>query len=274
MTSELRPWLQEPGGDPGVRALLESAEVDAPNERQLERLTAKVAFLFDLPPGGGDGGDGGPDGGGAPEPTAGTPAGAPAASGQAVTGAAGATGLGMGVKAVIAASVLGAAGLGLVVATRTPEQTPGPVVAPPAVVPSVPSEPAPAEPVKTATPEPEPSKRASPPAPAPPKKTPVVQKAPQPIAPPPTPPEADEELAGLDEAMKAARAGRPADALAAVDAHAARFPQSALAQEREVIGIEALVALGRPDDARARLARFRARWPTSSHLVRLDGLLP
>jgi hypothetical protein len=34
------------------------------------------------------------------------------------------------------------------------------------------------------------------------------------------------------------------------------------------------VTLGRRDDARERLKSFRTKWPTSTHLVRLEALLP
>lgn len=272
MTNELKPWLSEDGGDPTLRELLESAEVDAPSERQLERLTAKVAFLFDLPPGGGgSGGDGGGGGPSAPDPTSGSGAGASGAGAAGgVGGTVGATGLGVGVKAFIAASVLGAAGVGLYATqTNSKRDEPVPPVAapPPSVVakeepPPIPPE----EPVNVPPPPPKPTVVVKKPSPPPE----------EPKAKPPPPPTAtsDEELQGLDDAMSAARAGRAKDALAAVEAHAAKFPESSLSQEREVIAIEALVTLGRPDEARARLARFRAKWPTSSHLVRLDALLP
>lgn len=260
MTTETKPWLLDESADPGLRELLESAEVDAPSDRQLERLTAKVAFLFDLPPGGGDGGAGGGGGGGAPAPTA--PVGG-------VTAAAG----GLGMKALLAAGVVAIGGVVGVVALRQP--VPAPVIerpTPVAVVPKV-----------ELPPEPELPKAEEPPTKPPPPVKPVVKVAPTvapaPVEPtkalpPPPPSNPDEELAALDDAITAARAGRPAQALAAVDAHLAKFPQSALAQEREVIAIEALVTLGRRDDAKERLKSFRSKWPTSTHLVRLEALLP
>jgi hypothetical protein len=55
--------------------------------------------------------------------------------------------------------------------------------------------------------------------------------------------------------------------------HAQRFTQGALAQEREVIAIDALLRLGRVVEARARAARFRAQYPGSVHLQHLDALL-
>lgn len=68
-------------------------------------------------------------------------------------------------------------------------------------------------------------------------------------------------------------ASDPAGALALTDEHARRFPGGTLAQEREVLAIEALAALGRAQDARARLAAFRAAFPQSRHLARLDALV-
>lgn len=261
MTTETKPWLLDESADPGLRELLESAEVDAPSERQLERLTAKVAFLFDLPPGGG--GDGGAGGGGPPAPTA--PVGG-------VTAAAG----GLGVKALVAAGVVAIGGVVGVVALRQPP--PAPVIERPTPIAPVAVAP------KVELPrEPELLKAEEPPTKPPPPVKPVVKVAPtvaprvvEPtkVSPPPPPANPDEELTALDDAITAARAGRPAQALAAVDAHLATFPQSALAQEREVIAIEALVTLGRRDDAKARLVSFRTKWPTSTHLVRLEALLP
>lgn len=258
MTTETRPWLQDEGADPALRELLESSEFDGPSDRQLEKLTARVAFLFDLPPGGGgEGGGGGPS---APAAPAGGAATVAATSGV--------------VKAIVAAGVISVGAVVANVTLREPVVPPTPViVAPPpliATAPVVPKEPEPVVPPAIV----EPAK-----APPPPVVRPTVRPAPptpppdaKPAAPPP--PSPDAELTALDDAIAAARAGRAAQALAAVEAHVASWPDSPLAQEREVIAIEALLSLGRRDDARARLSAFRSKWPTSTHLVRLESMLP
>jgi hypothetical protein len=65
----------------------------------------------------------------------------------------------------------------------------------------------------------------------------------------------------------------PAGALALAREHARRFPAGALVPEREVLAIEALARLGRTSDARRRLELFRARFPQSPHISRLDALI-
>jgi hypothetical protein len=82
-------------------------------------------------------------------------------------------------------------------------------------------------------------------------------------------PEAEVKL--LERAQDALRA-RPAEALAICDDHARRFPRGMLAQEREVIAIEALVKAGRPSDAKTRAERFKKAFPGSSHTRRIDTL--
>jgi hypothetical protein len=77
----------------------------------------------------------------------------------------------------------------------------------------------------------------------------------------------------LLQAAKAALHDDPATALALSDRHAARFAGGALAQEREVIAIEALLALGRGDEARDRGARFVRDFPHSAHRLRIESLL-
>lgn len=261
MTTETRPWLQDESADPSVRELLESTEFDGPSDRQLEKLTARVAFLFDLPPGGGEGGGGG--GGGGPSAPA-----APAGGAATVVATSGV------VKAIVAAGVISVGAVVATVTLREPAAPPVPVVvAPPPVV-------AKAAPVPEPEPEPEPAPIVEPAKPPPPPvvRPTVVRAAPPPppteTKPSPPPPAPDAELTQLDDAIAAARAGRPAEALKAVEAHAVSWPDSPLAQEREVIAIEALLSLGRRDDARSRLATFRSKWPTSTHLVRLESMLP
>jgi hypothetical protein len=46
-----------------------------------------------------------------------------------------------------------------------------------------------------------------------------------------------------------------------------------MAQEREVIAIDALMRLGRADGAKARAGRFHAAWPDSAHGRRVDALV-
>lgn len=75
-------------------------------------------------------------------------------------------------------------------------------------------------------------------------------------------------LQGAREAM----GGDPAGALRLAEQHRTRFPRGTLAQEREVIAIDALVHQGRTVEAQERAERFRARYPRSSHLDRLPIL--
>ncbi|WP_437710239.1 hypothetical protein WMF45_36245 [Sorangium sp. So ce448] len=77
-------------------------------------------------------------------------------------------------------------------------------------------------------------------------------------------------LAGAEACVGA----RPAEALALADAHLARFPGGALAQEREVIAVGALKALGRGGEALARANRFVAAHPSSAYRRRLEILVP
>jgi hypothetical protein len=77
----------------------------------------------------------------------------------------------------------------------------------------------------------------------------------------------------LDQARAALERGEPAVALSAAARHERQFPSGALAQEREAMAIRALVALGRTGEARARAARFHARYPDSVLLSTIDEML-
>ena len=68
-------------------------------------------------------------------------------------------------------------------------------------------------------------------------------------------------------------AADPSAALALLDEYPSRYPHGSLAQEREVMAIDALARLGRMDEARARAADFEARYPHSAHESRLDAIL-
>lgn len=80
------------------------------------------------------------------------------------------------------------------------------------------------------------------------------------------------ELALIREAQDALRTS-PARALALTDEHRRRFGDGALAQEREVVAIDALVRLGRRAEAGARAAELHRRWPRSAHGRRVDVLV-
>jgi len=81
------------------------------------------------------------------------------------------------------------------------------------------------------------------------------------------------ERALLDDARGALGAGDAGKALALADEHGRRFPRAQLSEEREAIGIQALVALGRNDEARARAARFKAVAPNSLFMPAIDAAL-
>jgi hypothetical protein len=65
----------------------------------------------------------------------------------------------------------------------------------------------------------------------------------------------------------------PATTLARCEEHARLYPTGSLAEEREVLAVDALLRLGRRGEAEARAARFRGEHPGSAYLRRLDSLL-
>lgn len=74
----------------------------------------------------------------------------------------------------------------------------------------------------------------------------------------------------LDGAAGALKSGNAAQALSLGEKHRAQFPGGQLAEEREVVVIEALLALGRRGEARARLDGFRKHFKGSAAIERLE----
>jgi len=84
-------------------------------------------------------------------------------------------------------------------------------------------------------------------------------------------------LASLMEEHRILRSARQAlesdlqRALALTQEHARRFPGGTLAQEREVIAIDALARLGRAKDAKDRAKGFREQYPDSPHRDQVES---
>jgi hypothetical protein len=65
----------------------------------------------------------------------------------------------------------------------------------------------------------------------------------------------------------------PAATLAQASEHARKYPSGLLSQESEVLSIEALIGLGRLDEARGRATIFLAAHPDSSHAGKVRRML-
>jgi hypothetical protein len=135
-------------------------------------------------------------------------------------------------------AIAGAAGAGTWFATRPRDV---PVTAPLAQ-----PRPAPAVPVVPVPPERVPPERALP------------------AHPPPQPARAETEVALLGRARQALADEDPRRALALLRRHERAWPDGELVQEREVLTIQALARTGASEAARARAARFLARFPGST----------
>lgn len=118
----------------------------------------------------------------------------------------------------------------------------------------------PADPPARATPAPSPSERAP------------AQAARRARRSSPSIEEPPDELSLLS-AARAALDDDPGRALSLAADHARFHPRGALTEEREVIAIDALAALGRTQAARARADAFARRWPRSAHRAHLRTLL-
>jgi hypothetical protein len=80
-----------------------------------------------------------------------------------------------------------------------------------------------------------------------------------------------ESEAAFLERARAALVTSPARALSLANLHRSRYPSGVLAQEREVIAIEALKRLGRADEAARRSGDFSNRYPGSAYGRKLDA---
>jgi type IV secretory pathway VirB10-like protein len=176
-----------------------------------------------------------------------------------------------GVPLAVAALAVGAAG-GYLAGLSRARGEPAPE---PTVVARAP-EPSPAPPAPEVEPE-APVAPIPPPAPEPPR-APVRRPAPVERPPPPAPapaPSRDvafaEERALIELARTSLARGEHQRALASLQAHARTFPQGQLAEEREVLWINALIALRQPAVARQKASEFRQRFPKSMLLPAVDA---
>lgn len=82
-----------------------------------------------------------------------------------------------------------------------------------------------------------------------------------------------EEIALLDRARSAVRAGDGSGALAVLSDYQRRFPRGTFSQEATVLRVEALAKSGQMSGARQLGQRFLAAHPESPHAERIERLL-
>ncbi|MEZ4371577.1 MAG: hypothetical protein R3B07_12165 [Polyangiaceae bacterium] len=128
-------------------------------------------------------------------------------------------------------------------------------------------------PVQVAPPVEEP-KVVVPSAPTPTTEVEVEQKAPADVEAPQkaSKPAAPSEASILERARRSLSKD-PAAALAATQEHKRLYPSGVLAQEREVIAIEALKRLKREGEAKSRAETFEAEHPESAHQRKVESIL-
>lgn len=268
---DLAPLLDLPDTPSPVREALSRARAGLPSPDNLARLAARLP----LSPGG-SGGSGGPPGpGGAPSTPPGAPStgGAPAGSGAPQAAA----------SWLFPGAMCGTA-IGIVIAGAIAAFSPGSHRgSAPSKVPSPESHAAALAPTQGAS-SPSPSPSLSPlpgtstSAPArlkasvktgdlPTRSAAVVPAA---VVPAAVVPVESESL--LLQRARDALAKDPARALAIVERHRAVYPRGMLSQERELLALKALTALGRPADARTRAAAFVTAYPSSAYRDRVESL--
>ncbi len=92
------------------------------------------------------------------------------------------------------------------------------------------------------------------------------------VAPTPTASSLESEQVLLETARAAILNRRFDDALATLNRHRIGFASGQLAEEREALAIQALGLSGREDEARARAADFRTRYPQSMLMPAVDAI--
>jgi hypothetical protein len=77
----------------------------------------------------------------------------------------------------------------------------------------------------------------------------------------------------IDQSRRSIETHYPAQALARLAEHQRKFPHGQLEEEREALWVQALVASGNADSARAHAAEFRRRFPRSIQLPVVEAAL-
>jgi len=236
-----------------IRSLLRASELDGPSDADLARFAARMAPLVGLS---------------AAELSPTMPHGpAPADvssgswAGAGTQGSLAKVGSSFALKAVLAGTLSAALGLGVWWSSRpaVPAQSVREHATPAAVRPQqgAPSSPAPA----SAAPE----VSAAMPAVAEPVAMPLSKRAPVNSAVRP------DELSLIAQAQ--GLRDQPQALLRVLKQHAALYPHGMLAQEREVLAVEALLAAGQLKEAKRRAGHLAAEYPNSAHLPRIRALL-
>ena len=237
--------LADGSGDDFLRDALREARSDVPGARAVASMWSR----FPVPGGGG----GGPSG--APKPGPG-----PAAPPAPLAGA----GAGAASKVIVGVVLAGAIGVGAVGGYRALNRP----ARPPA--PSAWSAPTASTPGSVASVEAHSDALATPPSTS---AASAAEAHGRPGVAPSASSTSTTESALLTEAH-AALGSNPSHALELVAEHRARFPKGQMGLERDMIEIQALEALGKTDEARARADAFRKRHPDSPFGPRLDEMFP
>lgn len=93
-------------------------------------------------------------------------------------------------------------------------------------------------------------------------------------APVPSPSVASRPEIEILKDAQAASGSNPARVLTLVAEHERSWPRGMLGQERDMLRIQALVALGRRPEAKQRAEAFRKSYPKSAYVQRLDAMFP
>jgi len=216
----------------GLRALFQAGVEDLPSDAQLASLAEKLGPVLDTP-------------------------------------GAGTGGSSAGARAKLGLAALGAAGVGALAWMLTSGQAPAPSTT------AVESDAAPLSssrtPVLSAAPTaflaPEPSSAPEPSNAPPSRGDAPLSSARSAVAPLARPAETEAEFL---ERARTALGQSPSVALSLANQHRSRYPSGVLAEEREVIAIEALKRLGRSAEAERRIEAFSRRYPGSAYRKKLD----
>lgn len=244
------PRLSDAPGSDLLRHALDGARADVPRASAIEAMLAR----FPVGPPGGPSGPSGPSG-----PTTGPPPGAAPIPAAGVGG-----GMAKIAGWILLAGAVGAGGYWATTQSARPPSSASPQTSSQAVtMPSSSPEASPSAALSVAAPQP--SASTAPTVASKPLSQPSVSASAEVGGP--------SEIELLREAQ-AALSSNPGHALELANQHQARFPKGGLGQERDMIRIQALLAMGQKDQARALADDFRRRHPDSAHTSRLDDLFP